>query len=528
MAGAQTPSPVLPSAPSFVDIGFGPTSLAPAQQGAPIFTVNDSLWVYSTYNEALAVSLVNPDGVAYKTTLYPSSILSLHTFSISDPQGRWTLYFALPNSTYYSIPISLVDAPQDLSPVSLSEYSIQNGEINMGFSVNSVNSYDVEGCLTSNSTAYGNVSLSEPVNVGAGDVSLSIDAANNTALVATIGTVNSPFSFWFDLEYSYSYTTLVANESISRDVLVARSSTILFNSSSSETVSLPVLSNLRTGRYEIQGYFDSGSGFDAAEAQALYMNGNNWFSLSACDPFTVSGDAFTKQVSLTESPSTWPSVLYFMYQYQGIEGYTVLPLQINLARLDFLGSPDNVQLSDFSYSISNNSDVEATGTFSGSIYVIAKSFPLNLTVTPMFGFEALSPIQVQIPQAFSDSQYLIPVGKLTVEVLNNSAPDAGADVAVSSQEGANLSAVIPAGGNTSFYLPAGFYNIGVSKDGSSELGNATVVDGSDTIVTVTVTTGEVPKSYLELLLVPLVLGLALNVWAWVVSPRKNRYLIREK
>jgi hypothetical protein len=42
-------------------------------------------------------------------------------------------------------------------------------------------------------------------------------------------------------------------------------------------------------------------------------------------------------------------------------------------------------------------------------------------------------------------------------------------------------------------------------------------------VTITVSSGEVPRSYLELLLVPLVLGLALNVWAWVIGPRRSQF-----
>ncbi len=161
---------------------------------------------------------------------------------------------------------------------------------------------------------------------------------------------------------------------------------VLFNGTAIDTVSLPILGNLRSGRYLVRGYFDTPSGFSAAETELLYLNGGSWFWLSACSPFSINGSTFSKQVNLAQSPSTWPDLLYFMYQYEGIEGYSILPLQINLARLDFLGQPGNVPLSDFTYSLGNNSDVEASGTFSGSIFVIAKSFPLNLTVTPMLGF----------------------------------------------------------------------------------------------------------------------------------------------
>lgn len=72
------------------------------------------------------------------------------------------------------------------------------------------------------------------------------------------------------------------------------------------------------------------------------------------------------------------------------------------------------------------------------------------------------------------------------------------------------------------FLP-GFFNIDVTKSGVSEYGNATVIEGSNTIVTISFTSAQIPRSYLELLLVPLILGLALNVWAWVISPRRSKF-----
>jgi len=216
-----------------------------------------------------------------------------------------------------------------------------------------------------------------------------------------------------------------------------------------------------------------------------------------------------------------------MYQNNGIENYAILPLQINLARLDFLGQPGNVPLTGFTYSIANNSEVEASGAFSGSVYFIAKNYPVDLTVTPILGSEALAPINVNVSAPLTDSQYFVPVGELTVQVLNDSKPDVGAKVSVSNLQGAYLSNNIPAGGNTSFYLPAGFFDISASKGGVSELGNATVIDGSNTIVTISISSSQLPRSYLELLLVPLILGLALNIWAWIVSPRRSKYFLNK-
>lgn len=519
---AQTRA-ILPGAPPFIYLGFGPYSLAPAQQGAPVFTTNDSIWVYSTFNQTLLTTLVNPANASITTRLFSSEILSLYTFSEDSPPGNWTLYFTLPNSTYYTVPISLVTLPQTRSPVSLSDYSIQNGEIDLGFSVSPLNSYDLDGCLVSNDSN-SNISLSEPASIGSGGLTLTLNTANESATVSATGTLLSPFSFWFELDYPYSYSTSIKNESISSEVSVARSEAVFFNASSSENVSLPILSNLRTGRYVIRGYFDSSSGFYSAETSALMTNGENWFWLSGCNPFSINGTVFSEKVSLEQNPKTWPSRLYFMYQYDGVEGYAILPLQINIARLDFLGQPGNESLSDFTFSISNNSDVEATGSFAGSIYVIARTYPLFLSVTPMIGSEVLSSIGVQIPQAFTATSVFVPIGKLTVEVLNNSKSDVGASVAVTNSFNASLSSIIPASGNSSFYVPAGSYSINVSSSGTSEGGNATVQYGSNTIVTITFSSPEIPNTYLEILIVPLILGLGLNVWAWIVSPRRTRYL----
>jgi hypothetical protein len=514
-------APILPGAPAFIDIGFGPSSLSPANQGSPIFTINDSLWIYSTLDQPLIADLVSPSNITFRATVLPSDILSLYKFTSSDELGEWTLYFTLQNGTYYSIPIFLAENPENQSPVSLSEYSIQNGEINLGFSVNAPDAYDQEGCLTSSSfnTTF---SLAEPPSIGGGSISLSIDSENNSAIVAASGQASAAFSFWFELDYSYAYASSLLNETVSRNVPVARSASIFFNQTGSDTIPFPILSNLRIGRYEVRGYFDSGSGFAASETDLLYTGSGNWFWLSACAPFTINGQNFSRQVNLAENPDSWPSTLYYMYQDEGVEAFSVIPLQINLARLDFIGEPGNSELSDFTYSIANNSNIEASGSYSGSVYIIAKTYPLSVNVTPMIGSEALSPIGVVVPGPFTDTNWTIEIGKLTVLVLNNSRADVGAIVGISNSLGASVSASIPSGGNTSFDLPAGFYDISISKSGVTEVGNATVYDGNDTIVSISYSTTQFPSYYLEYLLVPLLLGLVLNVWTWVIGPRRSK------
>jgi len=517
---------IVPSSPSFIFLGFGPSMLSPAQQGSPIYTANDSLWIYSSFSQALNVTLTNPfTNASITSPLPPSTATSIYTFTGADQSGIWSLVVALQNSSSYTISIPLAQTSTTQASAALSEYSIQNGEINLGFSVDAPSSYNLEGCLTSTS-GNGTLYVSQPTNIGSGQMVIDLETSNDTAIVSARGNIATTFSFWFDIDYSYGYASSLANETVSRNLSVSRSNAVLFNSTGTQSVSLPILSNLRPGRYIIRGYFDSASGFETSETRMLLLNDGQWFWLSSCNPFSISGSTFSKQVSLAQNPSSWPSLLYFMYQSNGIEGYSVVPLQINLARLDFLGLPGNVELSDFTYSIANNTDVQASGTFSGSVYVIAKSYPLALTITPMIGSESLSPILTNISKPLSDSQYYIPIGRLTVVVLNNSRPDFGIQVSVSNSQGAFLSSSIPTGGNTSFYLPSGFYNITISRNSLARKGNATVNTGSNTIVQFFLTSSGVPTSYLELLFVPLAIGLGLNVWAWIISPKRSKYRMK--
>ena len=517
---------IVTTSPAFVFLGYSLSSLSPAQQGTPIYTANDSLWIYSSLDQETSVTLTNPHtNSSVTTTLAPFTATSVYTFSASDQPGTWTLIVTLQNSSSYTISIPVVATSENQASAALSEYSIQNGQINLGFSVDAPNSYNLEGCLTS-ASENGTVYVSIPANIGSGQMAIALSAGNGSATVFARGDITSSFSFWFDIDYSYGYSSSLANETISRNVPVSRSSSVLFNSTSTQSVSLPILINLRSGRYVIRGYFDNAAGFETSETRALLLNNGQWFWLSSCNPFSISGSTFSKQVSLAQNPSSWPSLLYFMYQSDGIDGYSIVPLQINLARLDFLGRPGNVGLSNFTYSISNNSDVEASGTFSGSVYIIAKSYPVALTVTPMIGSEAMSPLEINISKPLTDSQFYIPIGKLTVVVLNNSKPDIGILVGISNSKGALLSSSTPTNGNTSFYLPSGFYDITISRNGLAREGNATVISGSNTIVQFSLTSSSVPASYLEILFIPLAIGLGLNVWAWIISPARSRYRLR--
>ncbi|MDA4111903.1 MAG: hypothetical protein OK439_05150 [Thaumarchaeota archaeon] len=514
------------AAPSFIKIGPGPDTLTSAQLGSPIFTTNDSLWIQSLSNQSVDILLSGPSNVSsipiVSMSLQPETVVPLHVFSSLDPEGIWTLSVTLQNSTTYTILVPFEIPALNSSVISLTEYSIQNGQINLGFSDDPSNAYNLEACLTS---SFGNdtIFLSEPSSIGGGQMSLYINTSSHNSTVSTQATPSQPFSFWFELYYFYGYSGSLPNETVSRDLIPSRSSTALFNSSGSRILTLTSETNLRPGRYLIRAFFDSGSSLVPTETRALLLSSGNWFWLQGCNPFSVSQSNFTRQVNLDQDPKTWPKLVYAMYEVGGVESYSILPLQINLARIDFYGEPGNVKLSYLTYSIANNSDAQASGVYSGTIYVIPKSFPILLTVTPMIGQESLTPQSIIISEPFSDSQAFIPIGELTVVVFNNSKPDTGSVVKVSSPQGASISSSIDSTGNASFYLPPGFYNITASKGSVSKIGNATVVHPNQTIVEFSFTTSALPTYFVDLLTVPLLLGLLLNLWVWVIHPRRTRY-----
>jgi hypothetical protein len=510
------------SGPSFLDLGFGPNTLQSASLGVPIYTVNDSLWVHSLLDQTVFVSLIDPTGSSYFGSPISSlSAVSIHEFSATDQQGTWNLTVSLPNSTSYYVPISFEVPNVNSSVVSLTEYSIQNGQINLGFASDPSSAYNVEACLTANfgnGTAY----LSIPASFGNGQIGLNLETGPGLSTVTMPSTPAQPFSFWYNLYYSYGFSGTLSNETVSRDLNPSTSSSAYVNSSGARLLSLSNETHLRPGRYLIRANFDSGTSYATAETRALLLTNGDWFWLGGCSPFSVTQTAFTKQVSLDQDPNTWPKFIYVMYDVGGVDAYSISSLQINLARIDFFGTPNNVKLSYLSYSIANNSDAQASGIYSGTIYVIAKSFPILLTITPTFGSEVLRSQSIRITQAFSDSVAYIPVGELSVTVLNNSKPDTGSQVKISTSQGANVASPVDGTGVASFYLPPGDYNVTVAKGAISKTGNASVAYSNETIVEFSFTSSALPSYLAELLAVPLFLGLILNVWIWVIAPRRGK------
>lgn len=507
------------SIPSFLEFGFSPSTLSSAQDGIPVFAPNDELWILSNLNQSISLNLSSDGRGVESVSLPTSTAMRIYTFNNSDQEGNWTLSVAPPNSDAFQIEIPFVNPSDHNVAVSLAQYSIQNGQIGLGFSVTSSGAYDLEGCLSTNST--GTVDVPLPSKLGSGTVSISsnLRAAN----ISFTGKLNQTFSFWYEVYHSYSYSGALPNEYISRDLEVIRSSSAFFSSASTQTVSLTNETTLRPGKYLIESFFESGLGLSVFESNELLLIDGQWYSLKGCNTFQITSSSFTEQVNIAQDYLNWPKTLYLMYEINGVDSYSVAPIQINLARIDFFGQPGNVKLTYLAYAISSP-DILATSAYNGSIYVVVKSLPVSLNVTPEFGNEALSNYTVSISQQFSTEEIVVPVGRLTVQLLGSTESVRGIPIAVTNGRGGSVLGDTDPSGLVSFYLPSGSYNVWINRGQPTAFKNASITSASVTLVQFTVTPSGFPWYVPELLGGLLAVGMGLNLWVWIFRRRRIRRL----
>ena len=517
---------IAPAVPGFIELGYGTSSLASASNGVPIFTSHDNLWVLSDLPQQLTLTLFSPAGGRIVVDQLTTSTARLvYRFGGNDPPGNWTLEADLQNGSSYKILVPFILTSRTPASARLSEYSIQSGEIDLGFGITPSPAFNMEGCLATgpeNDTVF----VPVPTSLGGGEVAITTPA-NTSSSVVTIQTKPlQPFSLSYGFDYSYSYSSAVPNGTISRAVTALKSVTTVFSTNSTQRVPVEAETSLRPGRYVLNALFDSSSGPTIIASRVLLLTNGTWRWIDNCNPFRVSSLSFSRQVGLTQDPRTWPNILYLMYNLEGVDSYSVTPLQINLDRVDFLGQPGSVPLSYLNYKISNNTALQASGVYQGSIYLIVRNYPISITITPLLGEVQLTPRSVLISQPFADTTLSIPVGTLNVEVLNNSRPDPGSQIAISTNTGFDMVSNVGSTGNASFFLPSGTYNITASKGQASMLENGTVVQGESTLVVFRFANPSLLQSnYFELVAVPLIIGIFLNIWIWVVRPRTSKWRI---
>ena len=517
-----------PSLPSTILVGYSPKTLSPLSDGIPVFSQGDQIWVQVlNVSQPLSFSLLSPSGNSMIGSLVvqPNTVALLYTILASDPEGGWTLHASIPsNPNFFGTPLQVVSQSGHSVGVTLSSYSMQSGQLNLGLSVPPTDAHNLQGCLIS-SAALSVVKVPIPSSIGSATELVTLRGAN--ANVTVIGTLAQSFSTWFVLEYNYSYSNLNATQLVTRSVEVARSDSLVFTSTVNETTTINQEATLRAGSYALVTYFDSEQGLSVQVTQVLFSN-SEWFWLSSCNPFAMSGgNTVQKSVSITGDASQWPSGLLSTYDYRGVEMVDFTPLSVQIARVDIAGSLPNdstpYPVSELGFSVLPNQGIEASSFFSNAIYVASSKFPLDVQILPTFGNQQFSVINTSVPAPFTDSPVRIPVGKVTVQVFENANPARSVTVQLANGQNGVASLSTDNSGSGTFYIPAGHYSLSARIGNTTELKNITVANGNVSLTIFNFQSSPLPSSYTEELVISIVIGAVISIYAWVVMPRQRRY-----
>ncbi|MHB8568032.1 MAG: hypothetical protein ACYC7D_11775 [Nitrososphaerales archaeon] len=519
----------LPSAPSSLSFGYSPTTLSPLQNGIPVYSILDQMWAESVANQSVELSLISPNGMTIlSTSLQPSTASLIYTFQSSDQEGVWTLSI---NSQQggNSLPFLLVNPSNHNLGINLNYFSLESGQLNIGFNVSQTFDFNIEGCFASNNSL-STVFVPTPSSLGSG--SLAVQWNGSASSIAIQGSISQPFSYWYELYYSYSYSNTNTSQLVSRDSQVAKSDVALITQSTSQaSVAVSKDAVLREGRYVMRSYFESASGLTVSESRILILGqGAPWFWLTSCNPFSIpASTSFQKSVSLTGNSTQWPYLFYYMYDVEGVDALGVLPLNIQIARINFKGSPWNVPLNGISFALNNNSAIETSSSYQGSIYIASNKFPLEVTVRPSFGGQELQAVIIDLNAASTDYAATIPIGKIIAQETANGSPLNGTTVELLNMQNDSLMQSTVSGGNASFYVPPGSYLLKGSFGASTEVKEANVSAYGQSSVDFSFFTPQPPPEYeIYAALVLAFLGIALNVYVWIARPMLKRYTLAKR
>jgi len=519
---------VIPTALGFIELGYSPGSLSSLQEGIPIYSPGDEMWLLSTSNQAVAVQLISPKGgVASSHQISTSTVSLLYIFSASDAEGSWTLDVTLKNTSMISLKISFLNpSAHPILPV-LDNFSLQASNLNLGFMIPENTAFNFQACLASSEL---NSTLAVPIPQAVGGGEMLVGANLHNATLNINGFVNRTFSFWYDMDYLYTFDGNLNGEFLSRDITAISSSTALFTSSSSEKVSLTNNTVPRPGRYELNAFFESDAGLIVEQTAALLLTDGAWLWTGGCNQILISSLFFSENSSLNRGPQTWPTALYLMYEIGGVDSYSRLQMNLNQTRVDILSSIGGVvvksarpDISYLNFTVANNPNILSSEMYNDSLYMVGRNFPLSVQLTPVFGSQNLQPLTVSIDKPFTVNDVYVPLGMLSIHVTSNSVPLANVSVVADNGYGGRATATSDSDGNVLIYVPSGLYNVTASIEGVS-MSKSTFVSTTAESNLVFIFPVNGSAGYLQYLLVSiLVVGLILNIWLWILQPKRKVY-----
>ncbi len=546
--------------PLGLSLGYGLSTLSPVENGIPIYSVNDTLWVQSS-NLDVTLSLLRapvdgsciPNGTSFTETatfntnyttttttgipiiticpyrstaagplqFTPQTAAMLYQFNSSDPEGTWILNVSSPEISY-EIQVSFVNPSNHvLSPPNFN-YILQNSQLLMNFALPSADAYNIEGC-TSSTPALNNFSIPIPQNLGSGNLQLS-NTGGGALQILVPGSISSAFNFWFEFHFPYSYGAPNGGGIVTRDLISAKSSAELLNPGTKNlNASLVNLAFQRPGRVSVFAFFDSAKGLSLEQTRVLVLDNSTWFWLSgSCQTLgqITPGQVFTSTSNLNAPISQWPTTFIAMSDSDGIETDMILPLELGLSKATFIAAPWNVNPSDISIRGLQTPFVNEISVFNGTMYLVATTYPLEVNYVLSFQGVTFANRSVTLFQPFQSYPVFVPLGKIIAQVFKDGKPVSGTIVSAKDIGlGVALSKTTDAGGFATFYVPPGNFTVSGTFDNINQSQAVSIAEEKAVGVTLNFSSGIQSQPELLYLEIATVVGLLANVWIWLLRPR---------
>ncbi|HEY6283398.1 MAG TPA: hypothetical protein VIW22_05680, partial [Nitrososphaerales archaeon] len=340
-----------------VGLGYSPGTLTPTDQGIPIYTVGDELWIVS-YGAPLNAELFNSSFFKPAATVVLGHMQPtlLQVFTSSDKPGHWLVNITTIGSGqgYYFLPIELVE-PGTILPQMTTVHVDTAGTLSLGFKANLGLAYETGACLAGQNSLE-SVQIPVPGSLGTGQMFLTRNGTLTT--IEPNGRMLTPFSFWFEIHADRTYEG--AATLITRDLEEAATVPLPFSAGSSNqsTVGLVQSISVREGRATIRAFFESSAGLQTFQTQVLIPDSSTWDWLPGCTSSVNGvGSNFTASASLRLSPDLWPRSMYLMYVESGVEAFSRVPISVFPSVVNLVALPWDVPLTDKGLSLAPLSGV---------------------------------------------------------------------------------------------------------------------------------------------------------------------------
>ena len=403
------------------------------------------------------------------------------------------------------------------------------GGLSLGFTVPPSDAYNIEGCLVPQ-TRQSTVQESIPSALGSGNATLDFNGTRLKYFCS--GKLTQAFTMWFELYYPYSYSNLNSTELVSRPQEVARSDSQVVTTAGNLSASLKEEAMLRAGRYTLETFFDSALGLNVQETRVLIFN-STWFSLSSCNPFAITaGSTFQRSLSIAGPVSQWPSGFFSLYDFRGVEIVDFLPLRVQIARIDIAGTMNGSAIganlaSELGFSVLPNQAIEASSFYGEARSTVAASnFPLQVSILPTFGSQRFPIINTTVESPFNEYTIKIRVGEVAVHVVEDGRPVENSLVQLTNEENGITELSTASDGNVTFYIPAGTYSLTARIGNATQEQNLTVSTDQLSSVVFNFKSVPSPANYTNELIATIVVGVAINIYAWIILPRQRRYVVK--